>query len=112
MADLNTQVAWMCETNTFFETTITGSSGTEYTTKFSMLFGRDAAIQNVQYGPTCSCVGFKYYGGCKHLAQMESQRCGWNGTLEPTLKPDTTTECGRPLCPECGANAMSLYVGV
>jgi len=113
MPDLTTHTAYTCQTNTSWETTVTGSKGDVYTVRYGRLYGRQADIQGVQYGYTCTCKGFSFKGACKHVREVEEQelRCGWNAELDPFVEADKAPN-GNPCCPECGAPAIPFKVAV
>ena len=113
MPDLTEHTACTCQSNTSWETTVTGSKGDVYTVRYGRLYGRQADIQRCQYGYTCTCKGFAFRGTCGHVKQVEASdaRCGWNSELDPGNGPEQDAN-GDPCCPECGAPVVSFRVAV
>jgi hypothetical protein len=101
--------AWLCVSNVNWRKDVPGSRGGTYAVRFEKL--PDEA--DYQYGWTCTCKGFEFRGTCRHVVETRAsgERCGWNGTLEPTA------ECGRdvddnPICPDCKGEITAMNVGV
>ena len=101
--------AWTCKTNEDFgPITVTSTSGKD---THQVSWGSLGPFADVQFGPHCSCKGFQFRADCKHIGVMETQRCGWNADLEPTLECAHDTD-GNPVCPECSGTIISLRVAV
>lgn len=107
MPNLTIEVAWTCMSNFFFETVVVGSNEARYLVSWGPLF---AADRDSEYGWSCECKGFKYRGTCRHIDDAKTKRCGWNGTLEPTL--EASKRDGEPCCPKCGLDVQAVRVGV
>jgi len=111
MPDLTEHAAWTCDSNIEWEIQWKPGGGTSYTIRFSRLIGRDAEIQGTEFGWTCTCKGFKYRATCKHTAQAETARCGWNGDLDPGVTPNMGSD-GHRFCPKCGSTVTRYQVAV
>ena len=103
MPDLTIVTAWTCQTNQYWRKTVNG---------YLVEWRQQAPNATVQYDWACTCKGFQFRRQCKHIEQVRDERCGWNETLEPTAQPESGGPDNRPLCPECGAEAIPVQVGV
>ena len=112
MADLTTHVTWTCATNVQWFTDVKGSTGNVYTVRWGLLHDRDRERQRTVHGWTCTCVGFRRRGQCRHTARVEAsgERCGWNSTLE--LVACDRGEAGDRCCPSCGGEVEAVKIGV
>lgn len=64
---------------------------------------------DMRNGWTCTCKGFQFRKNCKHIEEVENNRCGWGGGAligSPSEEP----EDGK--CPECGKKLEVVIVGV
>ncbi len=107
MSDLSLETAYTCLTNYGWQTIVTGSGDKTYAVRWQHM----PPNHECQYDWTCTCDSYKFGRGkyCKHIATVKASgmRCGWNGELEPTLKPK---EDGT--CPCCGGETRTERVGV
>ena len=105
--------AWTCQTNESFGPVIIESAKgrNRYEVSWGRLFGKHANRIGAQYGPNCTCKGFDIRSDCKHVKEMESQRCGWNATLEPGV-PCKRTSTGSQVCPDCSGAVSSYRVAI
>jgi hypothetical protein len=106
MPDLTVHTAWTCATNQNFTLEVPSSSGTD-THKVSWQPLEPEAT--TQYGPHCTCKGFQVRKTCRHIKEMESQRCGWNAELEPSVD-SVYTALGNPRCPQCAGLVIAVEV--
>jgi hypothetical protein len=106
MPDLTVETAYTCLTNEHWVRKVAGSDGSTHTVRFCR-----QPHGPVQYDYECSCLGFKYRRTCRHIRQVDSERCGWNAGLEVTLEPDHAAN-GEPICPNCGGPVRAVRVGV
>jgi hypothetical protein len=101
MPDLMTIYCYTCPSNRYWEKEVIGSKGDKYLVVYDDMFGW-----------RCSCPGFIYNKHCKHIKQVEKQRCGWNweaycGAVG-TPKEGPTGK----LCPMCNEEVEIVKVGV
>lgn len=100
--------AWTCLTNEDFgPVAVPSSSGEDV---YQVSWGRTLSA-DAQYGPHCTCKGFKFHSKCAHIEVMETQRCGWNAGLEPCIASEYDGG-GNPVCPSCGGPVRSYRVAV
>jgi len=100
--------AWTCMTNEDFGPIDVPSSNGKDT--YHVSWGR-TPFGDTQYGPHCTCKGFKFHSKCPHIEIMETQRCGWNACLEPCATSEYDTD-GSPVCPDCAGPVRSYRVAV
>jgi hypothetical protein len=113
MPDFDLVATWLCASNTYWETTVQGSSGDEYVVHWGLF---PESLQErfcCQHGWQCTCKGFKFRATCRHVKAVEADdpRCAWNAELEPGA------ECAHdsnddPCCPECGGRVTAMRVAV
>lgn len=113
MTDLTLHSTWLCATNVYWETTVQGSKGAEYTVHWGRY---SEALQDrfgVQNGWQCSCKGFKFRSTCKHVEHVKANndRCAWNAELDVTAEAGSDSN-GDPCCPNCGGRVVSMRVAV
>lgn len=113
MPDFDLVPTWTCASNFYFERVVTGSKGDVYTVHWGRLMEARAFETGAQYGWQCTCRGYKYRGTCRHIDEVKAsgERCGWNGTLEPTAQCDHDAN-GEPCCPDCGGPVRVMRVAV
>jgi hypothetical protein len=111
MPDFTIETAWMCASNFYWMTHVTGSKGDTYKVWWGRLPEACAMDVGASHGWQCECKGFKFRGTCKHIASVKDQRCGWNAHMEPTMECDHDAN-GGPCCPECGGRVRSIRVAV
>ncbi len=100
---MNTESTWICESNTFFETTVRGSKGDTY----HVIFGA-SPNQGVKYEWSCTCKGFSYNKKCRHIEEVKisGKWCGWNQDMEVLPKPEQGG------CPRCHGPIRGILVTV
>lgn len=109
MPDLTIEYRYTCPSNISWAKTVKGSKGDEYLVSFH----GDGLVQW-----HCTCPAFQYGKSkkCKHIKQVEKDRCGWawesfcGDHMEP--KPDPKKPGGFGLCPMCGEEVEVIRVGV
>ena len=105
MPDLTTIYCYTCPSNTFWQKEVIGSHGDKYLVSYTDTGGWH-----------CTCTGFDFRSTCKHIRQVEKERCGWNweaicGSVgEP--KKDPKKPGGYGLCPMCNEPVEVIKVGV
>lgn len=106
MPDLTIECYSWCLSNEIWERKVSGSNGKTYTVRYGKV-----NHGQYQYDYTCDCVAFQYGKGkpCKHIKEVEGERCGWNfeacmGSAEE--RPDD----GK--CPKCGGELRGIRVAV
>lgn len=105
MPDLTTEIAYICCTNVHWSKTVVGSKGGQYTVTFGF-----QPTGPVQYDWSCTCKGYKFRHGCRHIEDSKGERCGWNNELDPGLQPDFVN--GEARCPKCGGPITLVQVAV
>jgi hypothetical protein len=105
--------ATTCRTNeSFGPITVTSSKGrTSYNVSWRRLYGKHLDRIGAQFGPHCTCKGFDIRSDCRHVKEMEKQRCGWNAELEPTAACNRSPN-GEACCPQCGGPVSTYRVAV
>ncbi len=100
MPDLSIEYYWSCDSLRSFSTEVKGTKDT-YTVSFFRT--RHADLWE------CSCLGFKFRGQCKHIAEAEKKRCGWHQFIDGG---DPVMCDGERKCPKCGGEVFSEGWGV
>jgi hypothetical protein len=103
MADLTPTTVSVCSSCTNWERKV----GEKYVVRYGYLPGNERTRQRCDYGYTCSCPAFIYRkngGLCKHIHQVEGDRCRWGESFD---KPYFDGPC-----PECGSETTPIVVMV
>jgi hypothetical protein len=105
MPELTTIFCYTCPSNEYWQKEVVGSKGDKYMVTYT---GRQ--------GWHCTCPAFKFRGNCKHIKQVEKDRCGWNWEAycgdTGTPEPDPKKPGGFGLCPMCHEPVEIVKVGV
>jgi hypothetical protein len=104
MPELSIVYAKWCETNECWQIEVKGRTGI-YTVKYGSIGGTG------YHDYTCTCPAYQYNKGkyCKHIEEVKDKRCAWNdgiimGSFEEEPKDGK--------CPKCGADLLTVKVGV
>lgn len=97
MPDLSIERARWCGSNEYWQTTVAGSHGEEYSVVW----------EGHEY--TCTCPAFKFRKGkeCKHIKQASEHHCryGWEAAAGSPI------EMGKR-CPKCGEETRVMSYAV
>ena len=105
--DLTTSVAPVCASVKNFVAKIPSSDGkSSYRVTYGPSYLGPSPSSRYQHDWSCECVGFKTRKTCKHINLAKTQRCGWNGYLEPRPMPVDRR------CPECHGELEFVQVAV
>lgn len=113
MPDLTLETAWVCASNFYWLTHVTGSKGDVYTVWWGRLPEDRAFKVGAQHGWQCDCKGYRFRGTCRHIREVKASeaRCGWNAEMEPSAEPGGSVD-NDPVCPECGGPVRAIRVAV
>lgn len=100
MPDFDIQYFWHCTTADYWITEITGSKDAKYIVTWDRYSHKNI---NAQYDWSCSCLGYKHRGDCKHIGKVKSQKmhCGWMQFVDGG-------EALNGKCPSCGNKIDSV----
>lgn len=100
---MSRETTWICDSNTFWETSVRGTKGDTYRVTFGNVHS-----QSVQHNWSCTCKGFIFNRTCRHIDAVKTSGkwCGWNKELEILPKPDSGG------CPNCGGTIRGVLVDV
>lgn len=73
--------------------------------QFRWNIGGYEQVVNHFYELECTCKGFQFRKTCKHVKQLEAERCTWHGAYD---EPQTQ----EGICPRCGSPVDYARVGV
>lgn len=107
----NIETAWACASSFYFERAVKGSKGDLYVVHWGRLPEARILETGEQHGWQCTCQGYKFRGTCKHIREVEPQRCAWNAEMGPTAECAHDAD-GSPVCPECGGQVRAVRVVV
>ena len=57
----------------------------------------------------CTCKGYKFRKTCKHVKQLEHDRCSWHGLYDES---QTREQEFNRVCPVCGKETVTVRCGV
>ena len=104
MPDFTTEYHAHCESYKAFSMTVASSKkGEVYHVRYGEV---DPAIYGCQVAWQCECKGFRFRKTCKHIAEAEKKRCGWNGFYDD----GEVTKDGK--CPQCGGETGAMGYAV
>jgi predicted RNA-binding Zn-ribbon protein involved in translation (DUF1610 family) len=58
---------------------------------------------------TCTCKGYKFRKTCKHINEVEKNRCTWHGAYDEV---QTKEQEKNHICPMCGKETVVVRVAV
>ena len=67
--------------------------------------GKYEQVVEHDYELSCTCLGFKYRNDCKHVKEVEQNRCTWHGHYDEEQKTPG-------ICPRCGGKTVAVGVAV
>jgi len=57
----------------------------------------------------CTCKGFQFRKNCKHVKEVEKNRCSWHGAYDERQNEEQEKN---HICPVCGKETITVAVGV
>ncbi len=108
MPDLTIEYFPWCKSNEFWQRRVQGSRGRTYT----VLFSKTPRGSRCEYDYSCDCDAFRFGKGkpCKHIKQVQDERCAWNE--EAACGSGTRERPANGRCPKCGGELSVIKVGV
>jgi len=102
-SELSTVLTVTCESNFDWSKEVIGSNEHVYT----VAYGESQLPQRKEtHEFSCTCLGFRFKGACKHIEAVQHERCGWG------FEAFAGTVYNKSSCPDCGGKVRTIEVAV